>query len=75
VAAHYLVTSDLAVAQIAEITDFSDASHLHRHFVKTYGLTPARYRRQRHAYSPSARASLMTSLVPQDPLASELPPE
>jgi len=44
--AQLLLTSDLAVEAIAEISGFADASHLHHAFVDVYGSTPARYRKE-----------------------------
>jgi AraC-like DNA-binding protein len=34
-----------AVAEVAQATGFFDQSHLHRHFSRTLGMTPARYAR------------------------------
>jgi transcriptional regulator GlxA family with amidase domain len=31
------------VAEVAQATGFFDQSHLHRHFRRTLGMTPARY--------------------------------
>lgn len=45
-AAHRLLSTDLSVEDIATEAHFTDASHLHRHFVRHYGRTPARYRDQ-----------------------------
>jgi AraC-like DNA-binding protein len=45
-AANLLVTTDLAVEQIAERAGFSDASHLHHSFVREHGCTPGQYRKQ-----------------------------
>jgi AraC-like DNA-binding protein len=56
-AANLLVTSELAVEQIADRTGFSDASHLHHAFVRQYGCTPGQYRRQAQASSPGSPAS------------------
>jgi transcriptional regulator GlxA family with amidase domain len=35
----------VAVAEVAQATGFFDQSHLHRHFRRTLGMTPARYAR------------------------------
>ncbi len=45
-AAHRLLSTDLSVEAIAAEANFTDASHLHRHFVKHYGQTPRAYREQ-----------------------------
>jgi AraC-like DNA-binding protein len=42
-AARRLLERGLAVAEVAQQTGFFDQSHLHRHFRRTLGLTPARY--------------------------------
>ncbi len=39
-----LLTTDLPVEHIATETGFTDASHLHRAFLKHYGKTPGQYR-------------------------------
>jgi AraC-like DNA-binding protein len=41
--ARRLLERGLAVAEVAQQTGFFDQSHLHRHFRRTLGLTPARY--------------------------------
>lgn len=35
----------VGVAEVAQATGFFDQSHLHRHFRRTLGMTPARYAR------------------------------
>lgn len=44
--AHRLLTTDLPVKVIAEEVGFVDASHLHRAFMKRYGMSPANYRKR-----------------------------
>jgi AraC-like DNA-binding protein len=48
-AAHRLLSTDMSVEDIAAEAHFTDASHLHRHFVRHYRQTPARYREQPRA--------------------------
>ncbi len=43
-ASQQLLTTNMTVDDIATVTGFVDASHLHRHFVKHYGQTPHSYR-------------------------------
>ena len=38
-------TTQLSLAQIAHTVGFANQSHLHRHFVRIVGITPAQYRR------------------------------
>ena len=45
-AAQHLLSTDEALRQIAEEAGFSDASHLHRAFLRHYGCTPGEYRAQ-----------------------------
>jgi AraC-like DNA-binding protein len=42
-AARRLLERGVAVADVAQQTGFFDQSHLHRHFRRTLGMTPARY--------------------------------
>jgi AraC-like DNA-binding protein len=42
-AARRMLERGVAVAEVAQATGFFDQSHLHRHFRRTLGLTPARY--------------------------------
>ena len=56
-AARALLDTDLPVTAIAEQTGFVHASHLHRHFVKHHGLTPADYRRRAFAPSSASKPS------------------
>lgn len=44
--AHRLLSTDLSVEDIAAEAQFTDASHVHRHFVRHYGQTPRQYREQ-----------------------------
>ncbi len=44
--AHRLLSTDLSVEDIAAEAQFTDASHVHRHFVRHYGQTPGQYREQ-----------------------------
>jgi len=44
------------VAQVAQATGFFDQSHLHRHFRRTLGMTPARYARLTTAQTYKTRA-------------------
>jgi AraC-like DNA-binding protein len=41
--ARRLLERGVAVAEVAQRTGFFDQSHLHRHFRRTLGMTPARY--------------------------------
>jgi transcriptional regulator GlxA family with amidase domain len=41
--ARRLLERGIPVAEVAVETGFVDQSHLHRHFRKTLGMTPARY--------------------------------
>jgi AraC-like DNA-binding protein len=43
-AARSLVLLDLPLEAIADLTGFSDGSHLHHVFVRHYGISPGRYR-------------------------------
>jgi len=45
-AAQHLLNTDETLRQIAEEAGFSDASHLHRAFLRHYGCTPGEYRAQ-----------------------------
>lgn len=45
-AAHLLVDSDLSIDAVADRSGFTDASHLHRLFVKHYEATPGEFRFQ-----------------------------
>jgi AraC-like DNA-binding protein len=42
-AARRMLESGVPVAEVAQATGFFDQSHLHRHFRRTLGMTPARY--------------------------------
>jgi AraC-like DNA-binding protein len=44
-AARRMLERGVPVAEVAQATGFFDQSHLHRHFSRTLGLTPARYAR------------------------------
>lgn len=44
-AADYLIYTDLTLDEIAALTGFVDASHVSRHFVSEFGITPIRYRK------------------------------
>ncbi len=44
--AHQLLTTDLPVKVIAEEVGFVDSSHLHRAFMKRYGMSPVNYRKR-----------------------------
>jgi AraC-like DNA-binding protein len=44
-AARRMLERGVAVAEVAQATGFFDQSHLHRHFRRTLGMTPARYAR------------------------------
>ncbi len=50
--ANRLLDTDKPVETIAGETGFSDASHLHRSFVRRYGCTPARYRESAQTPAP-----------------------
>jgi AraC-like DNA-binding protein len=56
-AAHRLLTTDLPVERIAAEAHFADASHLHRHFVRHYGQTPASYRARPRVTRASSHGS------------------
>jgi AraC-like DNA-binding protein len=43
--ARRMLERGVAVAEVAQATGFFDQSHLHRHFRRTLGITPARYAR------------------------------
>jgi AraC-like DNA-binding protein len=43
--ARRMLERGVAVADVAQATGFFDQSHLHRHFRRTLGMTPARYAR------------------------------
>jgi len=47
--ARRLLEQGQAIADVAAGTGFADQSHLHRHFHRTLGLTPAAYQRRFHA--------------------------
>lgn len=40
-----LLASGQAIADVAAETGFADQSHFHRHFLKTFGMTPGRWQR------------------------------
>ncbi|MEM8530786.1 MAG: AraC family transcriptional regulator [Chloroflexota bacterium] len=44
-AQNLMKTTQLSLAQIAHTVGFANQSHLHRHFVRMVGVTPAQYRR------------------------------
>jgi AraC-like DNA-binding protein len=43
--ARQMLERGVAIAEVAQATGFFDQSHLHRHFRRTLGMTPARYAR------------------------------
>ncbi|MBN1460571.1 MAG: helix-turn-helix transcriptional regulator [Armatimonadetes bacterium] len=43
-AAHHLLRSDVSIEGVAGLSGFTDASHLHRQFLRAYGVSPGRYR-------------------------------
>ncbi len=45
--ANRLLQEEASVEDLAREAGFVDASHLHRHFVKHYGITPGQYRKRR----------------------------
>jgi AraC-like DNA-binding protein len=51
-AAALLLETGASVEEIAEQCGFSDASHLHRCFVREHSCTPGRYRDRAHARAP-----------------------
>lgn len=62
-ASNLLLTSSLPLDAIADSEGFTDASHLHRSFVRIFGCTPAEYRRQgRVTLSEDSGSSLMATL-------------
>ena len=50
--ARRLLEAGETIADVAAATGFADQSHLHRHFQRSLGLTPAEYRR---SFNPEAR--------------------
>jgi AraC-like DNA-binding protein len=42
-AARRMLERGVPVAEVAQATGFFDQSHMHRHFRRTLGVTPARY--------------------------------
>ena len=55
-AAHLLLTSDIALAEIALACGFSDQAHLCRLFRQHFGATPAMWRRERRGRPRGARS-------------------
>ncbi len=55
-AARRLLERGVAVADVAQQTGFFDQSHLHRHFRRTLGMTPARYAELARSDVQDARA-------------------
>jgi AraC-like DNA-binding protein len=45
-AARRMLEAGETIAQVAAATGFADQSHLHRHFQRSLGLTPAKYQRR-----------------------------
>jgi len=41
-----LLETGETIAQAARATGFADQSHLHRHFQRSLGLTPAKYQQR-----------------------------
>jgi len=56
-ARHLMLTTDVALAEIALSCGFTDQAHLCRLFRRTYGHSPAVWRRERRDGTPPARAS------------------
>ena len=56
-AQHLMLTTDLALSEIALSCGFTDQAHLCRLFRQTYGQSPAVWRRERRDETPPARAS------------------
>jgi AraC-like DNA-binding protein len=44
------ITAGIPLAMVAAEVGFADQSHFTRHFIKTYGVTPARYRKTDRAH-------------------------
>jgi len=65
-ACHFLVTTDLSMAEIANRTGFCDQSHFTNHFGKVYGVPPSKYRAV-HTNGPTLR------IVPTDASALRVP--
>jgi transcriptional regulator GlxA family with amidase domain len=53
-AAHLLLNTDQPVDAIAQQTGFTDGSHFHHTFRKSYGRTPTQYRAEGRRLSPTA---------------------
>ena len=60
-ACHFLVSSDLTMAEIAIRTGFYDQSHFTNHFARCYGMPPSKYRAQ-YASQRAASDELVASV-------------
>src|SRR5699024_2547099 len=65
-ACHFLVTTELSMAEIANRTGFYDQSHFTNQFGKVHGMPPSKYRIQ-HAGYPMLR------IVPTEATATRVP--
>jgi hypothetical protein len=64
-----MLEAGATIAQTAAATGFADQSHLHRHFKRTLGLTPAKYQ-QRFNGGPEKHGGTIarpTATAPDDP--------
>jgi len=60
-ATQLLLATDLPLDEIAAEAGFTDASHLHRSFVKQYGKTPGQFRADGRCLESHARSGQMVS--------------
>lgn len=62
--ARRLLESGEPIADVAFATGFSDQSHLHRHFARALGMTPARYRERFGLSQDNAPSAASSSASP-----------
>lgn len=58
-ARYLLLFTDLTLAELAELTGFANKSHLARAFAKSFGVSPALYRKRMRAYSEESNAQYL----------------